>query len=344
MLFLLSLCMAESKIRRFDEVVLLEKSGVRDVRELTALLFETSVLASEPASACAVLVLGDPIVRDARISEVWQQYMDMLRPNRRDRMALLCYRASVPTLIRGSYLEEHDTIVTQILPPAQQFVDAHKPRSTEAFFDILRVLMIRWIRREGPITSKDLGAATGYSYPTIANTLSRLDKYVHRRKDRSVELKRLPRDPWVEFVVRSERTRVRHEFTEHSGQRRSPEMMIERLQTTGRQDVAISGIHGARHYDPSIDILGGHRLDLVVHSESQRLDLSFMRQLDAALVPVEPGEFPQVVVHELPQPTAFFTRTDNGLIIADELECALDLHEMHFDSQMTEFMNTVVPS
>jgi len=336
--------MAESKTRRFDEVVLLEKSGVRDVRELTALLFENSVLSTEPANACAVLVLADPIVRDSRISEVWQQFMEMLQPNRRDRMALICYRASVPTLIRGSYLEEHSSIVTQILPSPQRFVYADKPRSPEAFFDILRVLMIRWIRREGPITSKDLGAATGYSYPTIADALSRLDKYVHRRKDRSVELKRLPRDPWVEFVVRSERIRIRHEFTEHSGQRRSPEMLIERLQKTGRQDVAISGIHGARHYVPNIDILGGHRLDLVIHSSSLRLDLSFMRQLDAALVPVEPGEFPQVVVHVLPQSTSYFTRTDNGLIIADELECALDLHDMHFDAQMTEFMNTILPS
>jgi len=93
---------------------------------------------------------------------------------------------------------------------------------------------------------------------------------------------------------------------------------MDRLPQRRREDVAISGIHGARNYLPSLDILPG-----------------------AALKPIEKDESPQVIIHLLHSPTAYFIQAGDGMRWADELECLIDLHEVHFEYQALEFMNEV---
>ena len=60
------------------------------------------------------------------------------------------------------------------------------PRSSEAYYDILRILIHQWMRQAGPMTSKWIAETAGCTYPTVAAALERLEKYLTRQSDRSV--------------------------------------------------------------------------------------------------------------------------------------------------------------
>jgi hypothetical protein len=216
-------------------------------------------------------------------------------------------------------------------------------RPSEAFLDILRLLLVHWFRQTGPLTSKDLCAQSGFSYPTVAIALEKLEPCMMRHSDRRIELRSFPRDAWFKLVAQAEKVRSSQGYADRSGRPRPPEVLLDRLRELARDDIGVAGVLGARHYLPGLDLMGTPRLDLVVHSKRMRAPNDFLRRLDPALKPVERGESPQLVVHTLYRPETLFTHTDKGDIWADEVECLLDLHEMRLESQALEFVERLTP-
>jgi hypothetical protein len=102
--------------------------------------------------------------------------------------------------------------------------------------------------------------------------------------------------------------------------------LLDRLRELRGGDVAVSGVLGARHYVPGLDITGAPRLDIVHHSERPQVTLDWILKLDPALKPAGPGEAPHVVVHTLVRSEPCFTAEGNGTLWADEIECLLDLY------------------
>jgi len=214
-------------------------------------------------------------------------------------------------------------------------------RKTESFYDILRILINQWFRQAGPLTSRWLAEAAGCTYPTVAATLKRLEKYLTRYSDRRVELKAFPKDEWFRLVANADKVRQTLRFTDHSGQPRSIESLMSRLQKLQPEGVAVAGVLGARHFYPEIDLIGTPRWDLTLHCLTREPGVEFLRQLDPALKPAEPQEPVRLAMHLLRYLHTFFK--SNGILWADPVECRLDLHEMRLEPQALELLHALTP-
>lgn len=317
--------------------------GPRDMRRLRASLVDVARGLGGLRERRGILVLDEPQVRESRLREEWASIQSIFRPEILHRLAVVIHREGVPDQVFGQLDSQEQESIPAIIEHARRHELRPVRRPSEAFFDILRLLLVHWFRKSGPLTSKDLCAQSGFSYPTVAAALAKLDPVLIRHSDRRIELRSFPRDAWFKLVAQAEKVRTSQGYADRSGRPRPPEALVDRLRELGRDDIAVAGVLGARHYLPGLDLIGTPRLDLVVHCGKARAPNDFLRRLDPALKPVEQGEPPQVVVHTLYRPEAFFTRSGKGGVWADEVECLLDLHEMRLEAQALEFVERLTP-
>ena len=180
----------------------------------------------------------------------------------------------------------------------------------------------------------ELPKTIGCSYPTVAGALKRLGRSITQRSDRSVALNRFPEKTWAEIVLASERSRHTLRFADRSGQARSPTSLLRRLNDLDAPPLGLAGTLGARHWYPDLDLHGDPRLDISMHCPGDRMDLNFVEKLDPALKREEDPTAPaSLVIHAIRRKEAYFTRCDEGLSIADPVECMLDLHELRLEPQ-----------
>lgn len=310
---------------------------LRDTRRFRASLLEIAKTASNDPIRRVVLVLDEPEMTSDRIDVEWSGLLSILSTQIAKRVALVVYRAGKEDFRIGQLDNNEADVIHAIVNHSIPSRNRVSRSPSTAFFEILRVLLIHGFRRTGPITSKEIGEQTGFSYPTISNALEKLETHLIRHSDRRVELKAFPKDAWFKLLAQSDTVRSSQGFSDRSGRPRSIEVLIDRLSELSRIDIAVSGIVGARYYLPSIDLIGTPRLDLVVHSQNGYDAHDIVRQLDAALKPSEKGEPSRVVVHTLVRPESFFSHSGQGVPYADEVECLLDLHEARLESQAAEF-------
>jgi hypothetical protein len=222
-----------------------------------------------------------------------------------------------------------------------------------SFYDVLRILLVHWLRGDAPVSTKQLTEETGFSYPTIAASLGKFSDYLMRGPNRSVGLKRFPLEAWKKLLVDADTVRQTRRFTTE-GRPRSPEAMLARLSELGTNDITVGGVLGARHWVTGIDIAGTPRLDLTVHFAMPQLrdwpmpdganPYNFIRTLDPALRPASRNEPAILVVHSLFTPETFSKPGNNGIVWANEAECLLDLQEARLDSQAQEFIKHLTPA
>lgn len=320
----------------FGDTIIEILVGVRDVRRIRSKLMELAESIAETPYG-AILVLVRPHVSDARLAKLSESLPSVFRDEIAQRLSILVpepgnesepLRALAPSL-RGA--------VGTLLAERSTKRGPTRKRST-AFYDVLRVLLVYWFRRNGPMTSKTLGELAGFSYPTIAKAVERLAPYLATHSDRSVELRRFPDKPWREMVVLSEGLRSTQHFTDRSGRPRAFDSLLDRLQSEAPGAIAIGGVIGARHYLPSLDLAGIPRLDLTISlAANVRVD-DLMYRLDPALKRTEPGEPARVALHVVRQPTPLFTTDRDGNQRADEVDCILDLYEAKLDQQALELL------
>ena len=315
----------------------------RDVRRLRAAIMDLARMVSGNLQRRGILILDDPRITETRLIDEWSAMTSILRPEISQRLTMVSglNEARSPLVGQLSDLEREN--VQAVIEHARLQSCQKLSRPSEAFFDIFRVLLVHWIRKSGPTTSKDLAEQTGFTYPTIAAALEKLEPYLHRHSDRRVELQSFPRDAWLKLVTQSGKVRSTHAYTDRSGRPRSQETLLNRLREQECSDVAIGGILGARHYIPGLDLVGAPRLDFLLRSNHKLNEQDLLRRLDPALKPAKHGEPAQVVIHTLYRPVSFFDKDVKGDRYADEVECLLDLHDARLEQQALEFLEKLNP-
>jgi DNA-binding MarR family transcriptional regulator len=205
------------------------------------------------------------------------------------------------------------------------------------------VLLIRWLRNEGPISIGQLAKEVGCSYPTVRVALRRLEskKYLSKESGRLVQLTRFPQETWRELVTLAPTIRQPLRFIDKSGEKPNPDRLLDRLKAIQPKGIALSGVVAARHWNPDFDLHGTPRLDLVTHAPDNIADLRFLKRLDPALKQTDdPDASPAIVIHLLVRSAANFTEVErNGLPYADPLETVLDLHELGLTQQANQLLS-----
>ena len=314
----------------------------RDLRRLRAAFVEIARCVSLKKERNCVLLIEDPGISTARLLQEFEGFRAILRPEVQERLTIVVRRRGNLEKVVGHLPSETRESIELIIDRVRNASILRAKRPGEAFFDVLRVLLVQWFRSLGPVTSKELREQTGFSYPTIAECLEKLQPHLIRSSDRSIQLGTFPKDAWFKLFAQSEKVRSTQEFAERSGRPRPIETLVDRLQELQRSDIAVGGILGARHYWPGIDLFGTPRLDLIVHLPKKNDVTNVIRQLDPALKPAERGELPRVAVHTLYRPVSFFRHEAATTPWADEVECLLDLHEARLESQAAEFLERLI--
>ncbi len=322
----------------------------RDLRRLRASFHQLARVATGPERR-GVLVLVEPQISGERLRDEWRSLVLIMKSGILERMTLVIRRDGQPNEVMGTIPSAEHAAIEEIIGHVRVRSARATQRPSEAFFDVLRVLLVHWFRKSGPLTSKDLCKQTGYSYPTIASALERLESDIVRHSDRRVELRGFPKDAWFKLLAQSEKVRASQRYTDRSGRPRSPEILLGRLRELGLDHLAVGGVLGARRYQPGLDLVGTPRLDLILHRNNHTPTrpgkladpAAILRKLDPALKPAASGEPCQVVVHTLFRTEPFFSALENGVRWADEVECLLDLHEARLESQALEFLTRLSP-
>ena len=314
--------------------------GTKDTRSLrTALLDLARVVAGSAAVRRAFLALEEPGITDSRLHEEWLGAASILRPEVMDRAQLVIHRRGTWTGIPRAPSTHEATMLDDVL---HQHI-ARRPAPVGRVFgardEIFRILFHQWLLRRGPVSVGSLMEMTGASHPTVAGAVRSLEHLLVRHSNRSVEFRSFPQDEWARWVAMSEVARGTVRFVDRSGRARSPESLLRRLGALGREDIAVGGVLGARHYYPSLDLVGTARLDVSVHSGRHAADLSFVERLDPALErTTRPDESPALVIHGIRRAQSLFQPSDGCVPWADPVECLLDLHEARLEPQAMEFL------
>lgn len=307
------------------------RAGVSNVRDLRADLLTAAYEYIERKTGTALL-LRDCKLSPDRLSEE-RRLFAMLAPEAAEHISILLQNKDGEIEGAGHLLKEgvSEEISAALVKP--------KRAPGVGRYNVQNILLLNWLIGLGPQTVKSIGEASGTSYPTTAAAINDLaaQGVLTVKKDRSVSLKYFPVEQWRKWIAGGFEHRKSARFIDRSGQPRPPSSLIKRLQRLGRDDIAISGIEGARFHYPDLDLSGALRLDLVLHG-NPKSDLEFVQKLDPALEQSDnPYRKADLVVHFLDRPETHFER--NGeLLIADPLQCLADLYDMRLDQQADQML------
>jgi hypothetical protein len=297
--------------------------------------------------ACLLLV-GLRLSRQRLLRE-WQAVRSVLTSD-------IARRLSLAVIDReGIWTEPEDEYLHRIAeawgPVGASRIDSTetivKPVAGQKFFEVAKVLLCRWLRREGAIPIGRLAEQVGCTYPTATLALRRLERKrsIVRHTNRSVELSRFPKQTWSELVALSGRMRRSLRYVDVSGEKTDPQRLLNRLNRLKPAGVALGGVEAARRWHSDFDLHGTPRLDLVLHAPQGRMDLGFMRQLDPALKRTDnESQFAVIVVHPLLRANPLFEgEAGASLPFADPIETVLDLHELGLMVQAGQLLGHLRP-
>jgi hypothetical protein len=311
------------------------KYGVDSVRAVRlALMSLAYALAREPATR-AYLLLIDPAVTERRLREEWQSSQAVMRREVR-RNVTICLRTADG--FRGIPHDPPHDLWPEFERLVKETARFARPKKIDYGFVVQKLLFHEWLVRRSPVTADWLSRTAGCSYLTVSRVVKRMGSLIERTSDRRIALRYFPRDEFGRLIAQAEKARSTARFTDHSGQPRPPESHVKRLERLRPKNVAIGGVFGAKHYYPSLDIVGSPRLDLSIHCYEGPLDLEFVRALDPALRreddPLKPAS---LAVHAVRHRESLFDPRSPSLAWADPVECLIDLHEARLEHQASEF-------
>lgn len=320
--------------------IALVKADVEALRTIRTALIDLAYELTRRPGTFAYLLLVRPGITRARLDEEWRRAAAILQPEVLQRLAI-CISADNGRF-DGLPAPPPDDVQPWLAELVQR--EAAEPVGrllrVDYEFVLVKLLIHQWLTRRTPVTTGWLAAAAGCSYPTVARVLKSLGNRVERQSDRSVSLAFFPRPEFARLVANSERQRSTIRYVDRSGQPRTPEEHLRRLEALRPVDVAIGGVLGARHYLPDLDLVGTPRLDLSIHCPGRRVDLGLARSLDPALRREDDPHKPaNVIVHAVRHADPLFTPRAGGLAWADPVECILDLYEARLDAQAEQFID-----
>ncbi|BCK87231.1 hypothetical protein MIZ01_1003 [Sideroxyarcus emersonii] len=313
------------------KIIVKARVGISNVRDLRADLLTAAYEYIEGKTGTTLILQGCKLSPN-RLSEE-RRLFAMLAPEAAEHVSILVQDENnkidvASGLLKDGSSQEINNI--SIRPKRAPGVGRH---------NVNNILLLNWLDGLGPQTIKSISEASGTSYPTTAAAISILadQDLLNVKKDRSISLKYFPIEQWRQWIASGFEHRKSARFIDRSGQPRPPSSLIKRLQKLGRDDIAISGIEGARFYYPDLDLSGSLRLDLVING-NHGSDLGFVKKIDPALE-LSNNKFHKadLVIHFLDRPKTHF-KQNGELLIADPLECLADLYNMKLDQQADQML------
>ena len=317
------------------------KIGVSGLRGVRLGLMQLAYALADCPESDGYLILSQVAITRDRLLKEWKFAAAVLRPETLDRMVLCIEEAGEISGIPRMPDSETRRILLEVLENERAQMGPRLARA-DASFVVLKILLYHWLTNGHFVTADWLAKTSGYTYPTVANVLQRLGSLIERGSDRRFRLRWFPHEELVRLVAMSDRARATARYADRSGQPRSPEAHLARLEKLDLPGLAIGGVLGAKHYFPDLDLVGTPRLDISLHARDHRVDLDFIEKLDPALRRVrDPLEPASVVVHTIYHANSLFVPRDGGLQWADPVECLLDLHDARLETQAGQFLDAL---
>jgi len=317
------------------------KFGVTAIRTVRFFLMEMACELAQHQEHNGFLVLPDVELTKKRLEAEWGKAASVLRPDILGRLGIWAGRG-------GAWFGVPRVATIETQRSMAEFVDSARMEFEKGYiradlsFLVLGLLIRQWLKGEGAMTTTWLMETAGCSYPTVASALRQIKHRLIRHSNRSMELDRFPKEEWAEMVAAAEKARGTVRFVDRSGQPRSVDGLLRRLQRLERKDIAVGGVLGAKHYHPALDITGIPRLDLSLHCGRKEADLSFVQRLDPGLARTDRRDEPaSLAVHLIRRKESLFERGEDGWLYADPVECLLDLHEARLESQAQEMLEAL---
>jgi len=317
------------------------KIGVSGLRSVRLGLMQLAYALAEKPQAEGYLVLSQVAITRERLLKEWKYASAVLRREVLDRMVLCVEERGRFDGIPHTPEAETQRVLLQVLEKERAQSGPRVARA-DASFVVPKILLHHWLTNGHFVTADWLAKASGYTYPTVANVLQSLGSLIERGSDRRFRLRWFPQEELGRLVAMSDRARATARYADRSGQPRSPEAHLARLEKLNLPGLAIGGVLGAKHYFPDLDLVGTPRLDISLHARDPRVDLDFIEKLDPALHRIQdPLEPASVVVHNVYHANSFFAPREGGLEWADPVECLLDLHEARLEMQAAQFLDAM---
>ena len=315
------------------------KFGVDALRTIRTSLMQVAYPVGEDPATHGYIVLVDSAITIDRLLDEWERAATVLRQDVLNRLTICLYSAGHIKGIPHDPDTETQRILSEVVETKRGGTNTTR---TDYSFVVQKLLLHQWLTSGQPVTSDWLARTAGCSYPAVARALGPLGSLLERRSDRRVVLRWFPKEDFARLLAIANRARSTTRFADHSGQPRSPESHLRRLEKLNPPGLAIGGVLGAKHYYPDLDLVGAPRLDLSLHSPGKRMNLDFLEKLDPALKRVDDPLAPaNVVVHAVRQADAQFSPRAGGLAWADPLECLFDLYDARLEMQAAQFLEVL---
>ncbi len=320
-----------------DRAIVEVKASLTAARGLRDALMSLAMELAEKDELRGYLLLLDPGLSRQLLNSELCRFKAALRPELAERLRLILAKGGkVDEKMDKIHEEDRDLIEKGIKLEESRPTLAPASKQDEVFL----VMLHQWVTGRGPMSSKWLEETVGCHYRTVASAIEKLGPAVKRFSDRSVTLKYFPEQDWGRLLANTYRVRFTVLYSDTSGQPRSPESLIRRLQKLNRHDVAIGGVVGAKRYFAELDIVGTPRVDLCIHSPSGADDLEVARSLDPALKRGRDEHSPaQLALHFVRRKESLFEPENDGSLWADPVECLLDLYHARLDMQARSFQD-----
>lgn len=313
----------------------LSTDQVREVR--TSLLNLAYCLIDHPETDFAFCVVGLGKSSTKRLQQEIASFRRAVRKEVADRIFLLDLGLQP---LDGRYPED-DALIAELtkeveLAPAKLRLTRHS---------VVAYVVNAWIRGEPPQGVTQLVNITGASYQTVQGAFDELKSLGVVKVDAYPKVQlRPPRwEDWRRLCEWRDSDRKSYHFFDPTSVARGPARLFERLSslaTSGKLgDVRISGVLGASRISArDLNITAAPRLDLCVFDG----DTSFVRLLDAALVPLEEGKgTPSLVVHQVRRTAADTVEAARQVNTASALDCLTDILQMGYQLEAQEFAQTL---
>lgn len=319
-------------------------------RGLHAAILELAIyLDKQPQVERACLVLGRSRMSQRRIEEEWRLAKSVMKSTISNRLAIIVVEHG------SSWVSPDEPHMREIaahfertwISGGNELVEALPQSPGQKSHEVIKLLLNRWLRKQGPIAIGDLAEEVGCSYPTVRKTLndSTLRNSLTTTSSRSVELRSFPHDSWREIIALSTKLRNSFRFQDRSGEKPSPQSLLKRIERVKPANVALGGVVSARYWHPDFDLNGTPRIDLLYHTPNGHVDFDFVRKLDPALSQTDdPSESAILVIHPLVRAVPLFIEQSGKAIqLADPVETALDLNDLSLTVQANQLLTHLRP-
>jgi hypothetical protein len=320
-------------------IVQLKASFTGPPRDLAVRATQLALACRSTGAQWAIIAWWSASFSAQRVRSAWEDLLTVFSPDVTTKLQLVLVGPSNELIYPANpFGEQIAAALRAAAAAAVDIPDQLAGSRPDRSYEVLKILLLRWLRHDPPISVGELQFQTGLTHPTVSKRIRELGNWVERTSNRSVKLQEFPARLWAELVALSPRVRQTAGFEDRSGRSGDLSALVARIQRQRPSQVALGGVVGARHWQPEFDLVGTPRVDLELHAPTGRADLRFVSQIDPALVPARPEVAPILAVHVVTRAVSLFEDHGKSTPWADPVEILLDLHQLKLHKQADDFI------